>query len=467
MSLSRLAEKLSLPGSDPNALFLKVVSDIWDAGSNPDGFINLGAAENSLMHAELLEHIHSNIKIPPMALTYGDGHKRVKHAVARFLTRHLKPLTPIEPGHVLVSNGCTPAIESISWACANSGDAILIGRPYYGTFPADVGKRTGVELIPLSFGGVDPMGADAVRAHDEAICAAKKRGQRVAAIILAHPHNPLGRCYGRDALVAYMELCQRHQIHLVSDEIYALSVFENRADTEAPPVPFQSVLSIDPTGIIDPGLVHVLWGMSKDFGANGLRMGFTITQHNQRLRTALQAVFEFSWTSSLSDLVTANMLEDDEWVKGYIQENQRRLSLHHQKVITWAREHGIEYAPGSNAGFFVWANLGAVYRKHCAGPVADLDKAVMDSLIAHKVFLADGVHFGAEQPGWFRIIFSREEDYIEEGLRRIAAAIGEGQSAAAEPPQAVNGGEGGRLHNTAPVLRHEPATNLSTIGICL
>ena len=58
-----------------------------------------------------------------------------------------------------------------------------------------------------------------------------------------------------------MKLCQKYQIHLVSDEIYGLSVWENKDAPKA--VPFTSVLSIDPAGIIDPSLVHVIWGMSK------------------------------------------------------------------------------------------------------------------------------------------------------------------------------------------------------------
>jgi aspartate/methionine/tyrosine aminotransferase len=58
-----------------------------------------------------------------------------------------------------------------------------------------------------------------------------------------------------------MKLCQRYQIHLISDEIYALSVWKNPEVPYA--VEFTSVLAIDLTDIIDPNLVHVLWGMSK------------------------------------------------------------------------------------------------------------------------------------------------------------------------------------------------------------
>jgi 1-aminocyclopropane-1-carboxylate synthase len=58
-----------------------------------------------------------------------------------------------------------------------------------------------------------------------------------------------------------MRLCQRYQIHLISDEIYALSVWDNPDFPTA--VKFTSVSSIDLSDIIDPELVHVLWGMSK------------------------------------------------------------------------------------------------------------------------------------------------------------------------------------------------------------
>ena len=69
---------------------------------------------------------------------------------------------------------------------------------------------------------------------------------------------PVGRCYSRETLVGLMRLCASKGIHLISDEIYALSVF--RRD-DGPSEEFVSALSIDPTGIIDPAQVQVLYGM--------------------------------------------------------------------------------------------------------------------------------------------------------------------------------------------------------------
>ncbi len=68
-----------------------------------------------------------------------------------------------------------------------------------------------------------------------------------------------------------MQFCAKHNLHYLSDEIYATSVFKNDSYPDA--TPFKSVLSIAIEGVIDPNLVHVLYGAAKDFCANGLRLG--------------------------------------------------------------------------------------------------------------------------------------------------------------------------------------------------
>lgn len=57
-----------------------------------------------------------------------------------------------------------------------------------------------------------------------------------------------------------MKFCQKHNIHLISDEIYALTVFDSKSPAS---LPFTSVLSFDTAGMIDPNYLHVTYGMSK------------------------------------------------------------------------------------------------------------------------------------------------------------------------------------------------------------
>lgn len=285
----------------------------------------------------------------------------------------------------------------------------------------DISRRTEVQLVPIDTEDGDPLGEDAIAKFENEVLRQRNNGSRVRAILLLHPHNPLGRCYPEHVLREYMKLCDRHQLHLISNEIYALSEYDNRTDRNVA-ARFNSVLSIDPAGLIDPRLVHVVWGMSKDFGANGLRLGVTVTQHNDKLRAALLSVFEFSWTSSLADVATINILSDELWVDWYIEENRRRLSRGHEKLATWAMKHGIEYEPGTNAGFFLWVNLG---KKYCEyhDVVNDLNSLVMAALLRDRIFLADGTRFGSRREGWFRIVFAHDEAYVDEGLKRIVRAL--------------------------------------------
>jgi 1-aminocyclopropane-1-carboxylate synthase len=72
----------------------------------------------------------------------------LKAAIAGFLNRHMKPVTPLEPGHVIATNGVSSAIEHVVWSFADAGEGILLGRPYYGAFIPDISLRLG-DLTPV------------------------------------------------------------------------------------------------------------------------------------------------------------------------------------------------------------------------------------------------------------------------------------------------------------------------------
>ena len=248
-----------------------------------------------------------------------------------------------------------------------------------------------------------------------------------------------------------MRFCQKYRIHFICDEIYALSVYENIDFPQAPT--FTSVISIDPSGIISPELVHILWGMSKDFGANGLRLGCVISQSNPAFVRSLQAHSLYTYPSSVSDHITANVLEDDDFVDWYVVTNQARLADSYRYTVDCLRRNDIPFASGSNAAFFVWADLGGALprtgtadragpdvqslslsdtgdngnadggKKSRAEEPSDITTHIMSKLLSEKVFLASGEAFGSERPGWFRIVFSQPRDYLEEGLRRMLKAI--------------------------------------------
>lgn len=423
-------------------LMFQVMADTYDSKKNPDGFINLGVAENTLMHPELLSHLKKNFHPPSSAFSYGSGPSgslRLRNALADFFNAHFDPVKPVSSSHINASRGVTSSLERLAYELGDPGDKFLLGRPYYGSYQCDLRDRAGIEVAPVSFGEIDPCSEAAVSMYEAALLTelANLIGGQVRAILLCNPHNPLGRCYSRETLVAFMRLCQKHAIHLVVDEIYALSVFPN---PDAPAAePFTSALSIDTTGIIDPALVHVLWGLSKDFGANSLRIGCVVSQHNPPLMSVLDAHAAYSFPSALLDFMACTILEDKRFVDKFITESQRRLAENYALTTAFLRKHGIAFQE-ANAGVFVWVDLGQAWRRRNAkmrnlpdgGWVLlsdEMDGAtnvtddITRMLVRQRVYLASGDASGSEQPGWFRVVFSQPRHLLLEGLRRVVVAL--------------------------------------------
>ena len=253
--------------------------------TNPTSYLSLCVAENTLLHDSFLQHIRQHFNPSPYALTYRDGttgSNRLKRALATFLTKKPSAVREILPEHVTVTNGCSASVEHLSWTLENSGEGILLGQPYFDGFIQSIELRTRAKAIPVAFSDVDPFGVKALQKYEDALLKSREARRPIAALMLCNPHNPTGRWYTRDVLIELMRLCKKYKIHLINDELYALSVWHNTVDMEfkTPPAPFISCLPIGLTDIIDPSRLHLIWGISKDFGANGLRIGAVISQSN-------------------------------------------------------------------------------------------------------------------------------------------------------------------------------------------
>ncbi|CEN60721.1 hypothetical protein ASPCAL03154 [Aspergillus calidoustus] len=400
-------------------VFFDVLNNLWDPESNPDGIVNIGLAENGLMQAEMRSFINAQPGADNHALTYGDGFtgsKKLKAAMCHFLNRHFQPYVPLNPSHMCITSGASNALENCAWALCDPGDYVLVGRPYWTTFQSIFGNRAGVNILEVAMGAVDPMSVDAVARFEEAAEQARREDKRVKAILLCSPNNPLGRCYPEDALKGYMRLCQKLGIHLISDELYGLSVWENPDSND--PTQFRSVLSIDSQKLVDPQLVHAVWGMSKDFGATGLRIGVLISQSNPQFLGACESTSLFSFPSSLADKAVASLLADDAFTDSFISTNRARLSESYQFVTEFCKANGIPYTH-SNAALFVWIHLGAIVKDPNL-----TDEILLSRLRLEGVYMTSGATYASEEPGWFRVVIAHPRHVLEEGLNRMMRALG-------------------------------------------
>lgn len=271
----------------------------------------------------------------------------------------------------------------------------------------------------VDFEGVDQFSPEAVVKYEKALMQATREGIHIRGLMLCHPHNPLGQCYPRETIIALMKLCDKYVIHLVVDEIYALSVYDV-PDPHA--VKFESVLSWETDKYISPAYLHVLYGLSKDTAASGLRLGVIYSQ-NSELILAMGAISMFHWSGNVSEEIAISMLEDEKWMDQLLNTSRERLAASNVLVRKILEEEGVEYRKGANAGFFVWIDLRPFL---AVTEDANLDSRwaaeleLMNRMIANSVFITSGESMSAEEPGWFRVVFSQDERVIREGMKRYA-----------------------------------------------
>ena len=96
----------------------------------------------------------------------------------------------------MVSSGLTALNEMLAWTVADAGDGILLGRPFYCSFPSDFWARAKVHTVAVAFDGTDPFAPGCVGFYERAIAAWNSRPEnvpgRIRALVIVNPHNPLG-----------------------------------------------------------------------------------------------------------------------------------------------------------------------------------------------------------------------------------------------------------------------------------
>ncbi|KAE8409507.1 pyridoxal phosphate-dependent transferase [Aspergillus pseudonomiae] len=387
----------------------------YNKQSNPAGLISFGMAEHIPMRAEVAKYINNKVTFTEDSVGYGSSSSapnRLPNAVAVHLNNILQPRSPVDPDTVIVASGITAIGSMLGFALAEPGDGILVSRPVYGRFELDYGVEADVQIVYADTDPEEAFTPAVVEKYEAALQRAEDEGTTIRAVLIVNPHNPVGRCYPAETLKAILRFCNRHSLHLISDEVYASCVFDS-GDPSA--VPFTSVLSIATPELIDPDLVHLLYGFSKDFAAGGLHLGFLITQ-NTALRQACKAILRLHNASTASITIGTTILEDQDFITQFTQRARQSLASTYRLATTTLDHEGVNYVKGGNAGFFIYVDL-SPYLPYPGRPVREREFALAQRFLDAGVFLHPGEEHGVEA-GWFRLVFAHEEEVLRVGLRR-------------------------------------------------
>jgi aminotransferase len=255
---------------------------------------------------ELLEAAHRAIdgEFHQYAITWGA--RNLREAIAAKFERCYGQAVDPET-QVTVCCGSTEAMLSTLLAVLDPGDEIIIFEPFYENYgPGSIisgARPVYVPLEPPSFGfDVDRL--------------ARAFTPRTRAIVFNSPNNPTGKVFSRAELQAIADLCQRHDVLAITDEIYEHIVFDGREH-----VPIATL----------PGMANrtiTISGVSKTYSVTGWRIGYTISPPD--LAVGIRRAHDFVTVGAPAPLqeaaVTALTLPDTYYV-GLREAYQARRDL--------------------------------------------------------------------------------------------------------------------------------------------
>ena len=307
--------------------------------------------------------------------------------------------------HFIYTIGVVPAISAIIHALTLPGDKVLVTTPVYNCFFSSIRNQGCIaEEVPLLLNETSlrsPLNALPAFTVDweafERACADPK----VRIFLLCNPHNPAGRVWTREELQRMGEICFRHNVFVISDEIHCEFVAPGYQY-----IPFSSLgeqfLQNSATCV----------AASKAFNIAGLQNADIIVadpDKRYRIDRAIN-IFETCDVNPFGIVATEAAFTDGgaEWLKqlnDYVLGNYNYLrDLFAEKLPQlWVAPH--------EGTYLAWVDCSA----------AGISSPAIADHLYHKdkVWIADGESYGEHQRSFIRINLACPRATLAEGLRRI------------------------------------------------
>ncbi len=313
------------------------------------------------------------------------GRPELRAAIARDHVEHGG--AAVGPDNVIVQAGAQNALFSASLCLFEPGDEVLVLQPMYVTYEATV-QVSGATLVPVS-----PLPASGFRPDLAAI--ARAVTPRTRGILLATPNNPSGVVLSQAELEVIADIARRHDLWIVSDEVYAALSFG---------APHVSIASL-------PGMLErtvTVGSLSKSQAMTGWRCGWMIgpealIAHAEHLSLCmLYGLPGFVQQAAITALTTAR---DEMDAMREIYRRRRDLVV---EALSQAPQLAI-VAP--QAGMFLMIDV--------RGTGLSSAEFAWGMFRQEGVSVLDATAFGASAAGFLRLSYTLGEAELVEGCRRI------------------------------------------------
>lgn len=333
-------------------------------------------------------------------LGYGMAPEGYWAAVTAWLERHYKIAAGREQLHFIP--GIVAGIAYALLCFTQPGDKVMVTTPVYPPF-LNLPKESGRTLVcsPLKVAVTESgRGRFAIDFDDF-----EKRIEGCKVFIMSNPHNPAGTVWGEETLARVADICRRHNVMVISDEIHA--------DLTLPPHRHVSYSTVGPDAA---GHSITFMAPSKTFNIAGLGSSVCYIADDELRRRF------FGWLDALGvaggnifayTAAEAAFAKGEEWLHqmlDYLKGNVAALAGFLEEKMPRVK------AVLPEASYLAWLDFGAYGLEH---------KELAHRFIhGAKVVMNDGTTFGGESyRGCFRLNMGCPRATLMEALERIAAQL--------------------------------------------
>ncbi|MBZ9687883.1 pyridoxal phosphate-dependent aminotransferase [Clostridium estertheticum] len=300
------------------------------------------------------------------------------------------------PAQIIVSTGAKQCLANVFQSILNPGDEVLIGVPYWVSYP---------ELVKLADG--EPVYVQTEEIHkfkltienlNRAITSKSK------AIVLNSPNNPTGTVYSKEELIEIADFAKANNLFIISDEIYEKLVYGDNGHI--------SIASISEDAY---SRTIVINGVSKAYAMTGWRIGYAAASTEL---IALMTNIQSHTTSNPSSIAQYASVEA---ING--QQDDVHIMVEQFKH---RRDYMVERINSINnlsclkpeGAFYVMVNLSKILNKSIDGEIIMDSLQFSDFLLKkEKVAVIPGIAFGADN--FIRLSYATSMENIKNGIDRI------------------------------------------------
>ncbi|OJI94436.1 arginine:pyruvate transaminase [Planktotalea frisia] len=297
---------------------------------------------------------------------------------------------PTEPENVMITPGGQSALFASHLAACPFGQKALYLDPYYATYPGTL-RGVGAVAVPIQTRAEDGFQPDAreIDAHADG----------AASLLINSPNNPTGVIYTRETLEGIADVCKRHDLWLISDEVYDTQVWEGA--------------HLSPRALPDMAeRTLVIGSMSKSHAMTGSRIGWIVGPKDAIAHIANLATHTtYGVAGFVQDAALFALREGPEFEAKIAAPFERRRAL---TVDILKGQNHVKLIPADGA-MYVMLNIRAT---GLSGE--DFANQLLDT---HHIAVMPGESFGKAAAGHIRVAMTIDDERYAEALRTLCEYV--------------------------------------------